>query len=244
MGPQDGVDIVMRAADVIVNGMDRTDISFTLMGAGDCYDDLVAVRDRLGLQDYVEFPGRVPDETVTAVLSTADVGLSPDPQNPLNDVSTMNKTMEYMAFGLPVVAFDLRETRVSAQDAARYVEPNDVDAYARAIVDLLDDPDAEEMGRRGRERVERELAWSHQRDGYLAVFDELAGRRQCAGTARRPRSGAGSAPRPASRLGGLSHVRSRRRLPATGRQGRRQDDDRPARPPGSGRLRRARDRRP
>ena len=92
------------------------------MGGGDCYDDLVALRDRLGLQDYVELPGRVPDDTVVDVLSTADVGLSPDPKNPLNDVSTMNKTLEYMAFELPVVAFDLKETRVSAEDAAVYVD--------------------------------------------------------------------------------------------------------------------------
>jgi glycosyltransferase involved in cell wall biosynthesis len=178
MGPQDGVDIVVRAADIIVNSLGRKDISFTLMGKGDSWADLVAERDRLGLQDYVEMPGRVPDETVTEVLSTADLGLSPDPLNPLNDVSTMNKTMEYMAFAIPVVAFDLRETRVSAQDAARYVEPGDVEGYARAVVDLVDDPEARrEMGRRGRERVERELAWEHQRIGYLAVFDELSGRR-------------------------------------------------------------------
>jgi len=148
-----------------------------LMGSGDCHADLVAERDRLGLQDFVDMPGRVPDETVTAVLSTADVGLSPDPLNPLNDVSTMNKTMEYMSFGLPVVAFDLRETRVSAKDAARYVQPNVVEAYARAIVELVDDPQARaEMGRRGRERVEKHLAWEHQQVGYLAVFDELVGR--------------------------------------------------------------------
>ena len=174
MGPQDGVDIALAAADLIVNDLGRRDISFTLMGAGDSYDGLVAERDRLGLQDYVELPGRVPDEYVAEVLSTADVGLCPDPKNPLNDVSTMNKTMEYMAFRLPVVAFDLRETRVSAGDAAVYVEPNRVDAYARAIVDLVDQPELRaEMGQRGRERVEQELAWKHQRDGYVAVFDDL-----------------------------------------------------------------------
>jgi glycosyltransferase involved in cell wall biosynthesis len=177
MGPQDGVDIVVRAADIIVNELGRHDISFTLMGKGDCYADLVAERDRLGLGDYIEMPGRVPDETVTAVFSTAEVGLSPDPLNPLNDLSTMNKTMEYMSFEMPVVAFDLRETKVSAQDAARYVEPGDVAAYARAIVELVDNPSAgAAMGRRGRERVEQQLAWEHQRVGYLAVFDELTGR--------------------------------------------------------------------
>ena len=139
MGPQDGVDIVVRAADIVVNKLGRDDIAFTLIGSGDCFDDLVALRDELGLAGHVEFTGRAPDELVARIMSTADVGLSPDPKNPLNDVSTMNKTMEYMAFELPVVAFDLRETRVSAGDAAVYVQPNDEQQYAEAIVALMDD---------------------------------------------------------------------------------------------------------
>ena len=131
MGPQDGVDLAVRAAAHVVHELGRTDVAFTFMGGGDSYDELVALRDQLGLQDYLELPGRVPDETVLDVLSTAAVGLSPDPKNPLNDVSTMNKTMEYMAFGLPVVAFDLKETRVSAADAASYMESGDVAGYAQ-----------------------------------------------------------------------------------------------------------------
>ena len=122
MGPQDGVDLAIRAAAHVVHDLRRQDVTFTFMGGGDCYEQIRALRDELGLQDYVELPGRVPDETVFDVLSTAAVGLSPDPKNPLNDVSTMNKTLEYMAFGLPVLAFDLKETRVSAGDAASYVE--------------------------------------------------------------------------------------------------------------------------
>ena len=114
MGPQDGVDIVVRAADVIVHDMGRDDIAFTIIGGGDCFDELVALCDELKLAGHVEFTGRIPDDMVKRIMSTADIGLSPDPKNPLNDVSTMNKTMEYMAFGLPVVAFDLKETRVSA----------------------------------------------------------------------------------------------------------------------------------
>ena len=174
MGPQDGVDLAVRAAGEIVHGLGRRDISFTFMGAGDSYPDLVALRDELGLQDYVELPGRVPDSFVTKVLSTAELGLCPDPMNPLNDVSTMNKTMEYMAFGLPVVAFDLRETRVSAGESAVYVEPNDVDLFAKVVVGLLDHPELRAtMGRLGRERVVDELAWEHQQRAYLEVFDEL-----------------------------------------------------------------------
>jgi glycosyltransferase involved in cell wall biosynthesis len=174
MGPQDGVDIVVRAADIVVRELGRDDIAFTLIGSGDCFDDLVALRDKLGLAGHVEFTGRAPDDLVTSILSTADVGLSPDPKNPLNDLSTMNKSMEYMAFELPVVAFDLRETRVSCGDAAVYVKPNDIHDYAEAIVQLMDDePKRTLLGKLGRTRVEQELAWSYQERAYLDVYQRL-----------------------------------------------------------------------
>jgi glycosyltransferase involved in cell wall biosynthesis len=177
MGPQDGVDLAVRAAAYIVRNLGREDISFTFMGAGDSHQQIVALRDELGLQDYVELPGRVPDDTVVNVLSTAAVGLSPDPKNPLNDVSTMNKTLEYMAFELPVVAFDLKETRVSAGEAATYIASGDVGAYARAIVELLDDGDKRAaMGKSGRIRIEQELGWSYQRDLYIGVYDTIVRR--------------------------------------------------------------------
>jgi glycosyltransferase involved in cell wall biosynthesis len=178
MGPQDGVDIVIRAADIVVRELGRDDIAFTLIGKGDCFDDLVALRDELGLAGHVEFTGRAPDELVTRIMSTADAGLSPDPKNPLNDVSTMNKSMEYMAFELPVVSFDLHETRVSVADAGVYVRPNDVREYAEAIVALMDDEaKRSELGKLGRERVEQELAWSHQQRAYLDVYDSLTNRK-------------------------------------------------------------------
>jgi glycosyltransferase involved in cell wall biosynthesis len=176
MGPQDGVDNVVRAADVVVNQLGRDDIAFTLIGSGDCFDDLVALRDELGLAGHVEFTGRAPDDLVKRILSTADAGLSPDPLNPLNDLSTMNKTMEYMAFELPVVAFDLRETRISSGEAGVYVQPNDVREYAKAIVELMDDePRRLKLGMLGRERVERELAWRYQERAYLSVYRRVLG---------------------------------------------------------------------
>jgi glycosyltransferase involved in cell wall biosynthesis len=174
MGPQDGVDIAVRAAGIVVHELHREDIAFTLIGSGDSFDELVQLRDQLGLGDYVEFTGRAPDELVARIMSTADVGLSPDPKNPLNDVSTMNKTMEYMAYELPVVAFDLRETRVSAGEAAVYVTPNDEHEYARAIVELLDDEARRaELGKAGRILVEQQLAWSHQELAYVGVYEAL-----------------------------------------------------------------------
>jgi glycosyltransferase involved in cell wall biosynthesis len=176
MGPQDGVDLVLRTADVLVHRMHRDDIAFTLIGSGDSFQELLALRASLGLQDVVEFTGRIPDQAVASILSTADLGISPDPKNPLNDVSTMNKTMEYMAYELPVVAFDLRETRVSAEDAALYATPNDVGEMARLIADLLDDRvRRQEMGELGRARIVSELAWDKQAARYVSVYRALVG---------------------------------------------------------------------
>jgi glycosyltransferase involved in cell wall biosynthesis len=176
MGPQDGVDNVVRAADIVVHEMGRNDIAFTLIGSGDCYRDLVALRDSLELAGPVEFTGRAPDDLVARILSTADVGLSPDPKNPLNDISTMNKSMEYMAFELPAVAFDLRETRVSAGEAAIYAKPNDIHEFAAAIVALVDDePRRAQMGKLGRQLVEQKLAWTYQESAYLGVYRRLVG---------------------------------------------------------------------
>ncbi len=176
MGPQDGVDLALRAAAELAR-WGRDDVQFVLMGKGDSTAELVEMAKRLGIDDRVTFTGRVPDEVVFEVLSTADVGLCPDPLNPLNDVSTMNKTMEYMAFELPVVAFDLRETRVSAADAAVYAEPNDVSSFAQAIADLLDAPGRRrEMAEQGRRRVEDVLAWSHQAPIYSGVYARILDR--------------------------------------------------------------------
>lgn len=174
MGPQDGVELVLHAADVLVHDMGRDDVGFALLGFGDSLDGLRVLCTQLGLDDRVTFTGRADDEMICAYLSAADVGLSPDPKDPFNDISTMNKTMEYMAFGLPVVAFDLTETRVSAGPAAAYVEQDDAASYAKAVAELLDDADRRAaMGAAGRRRVEQELAWTYQREHYVAIYDRL-----------------------------------------------------------------------
>jgi glycosyltransferase involved in cell wall biosynthesis len=145
-----------------------------LIGSGDCFDELVALRDELGLQDHVHFTGRVSDDELARIMSSADVGLSPDPKNSLNDASTMNKTVEYMAFGLPVVAFELHETRVSAGSAALYATPGNVEEFATTIASLLDDePRRVLMSRESNFRIETQLAWHHQRDKYVGVYRAL-----------------------------------------------------------------------
>lgn len=174
MGPQDGVDYALRALAHLREELGRTDVFTIFMGAGDAFDDLVALAEELGLDDVVEFTGRVPDEFVQTCLSTADICLSPDPRNPLNDVSTMNKVVEYMAMSKPLVSFDLVEARVSAGEAAVYVPDNDERAFAVALAELLDDPvRRKHMGELGRERVERELSWDTSRKNLLACYDAV-----------------------------------------------------------------------
>lgn len=176
MGPQDGIDYALRAlADL---RKCRDDWHAVFLGGGDV---LAAMRDlarELGLAEHVDFTGRVPDEEVQRVLSTADVCLAPDPKNPLNDISTMNKILEYMAMERPVVAFDLLEARTSAGDAAVYAESNNVAAYAAAINALLDDePQRRAMGALGRQRVAGPLSWDRSREAYLAAYERALARR-------------------------------------------------------------------
>lgn len=172
MGPQDGVDYALRSLAVLRDELGRTDWHAVFVGAGDTYDAMVRLSTTLGLDDQVEFTGRIPDADLVRYLSTADVCLSPDPMNPLNDVSTMNKIMEYMAMSRPIVSFDLREARVSAGEAAVYAPANDESAFAKLIVGLLDDPaERARMGEFGRKRVSGPLSWENSRKALLAAYD-------------------------------------------------------------------------
>ncbi|WP_158866157.1 glycosyltransferase family 4 protein [Leifsonia sp. AG29] len=176
MGPQDGVDQVLLVMDELVHKRGRTDVKATLLGFGDCLHDLQAQCTRLGLDEYVTFTGRVDRVAIAEYLSRADIGLCPDLKTPLNDLSTMNKTMEYMAYALPSVSFDLVETRVSGGDSLIYVPSGDIGAFTDAIERLIDDPGLRvRLGTQGRERVVSELDWRPQAEAYVGVFDEVSG---------------------------------------------------------------------
>ncbi|MCS6949505.1 MAG: glycosyltransferase family 4 protein [bacterium] len=174
MGPQDGVDYLIRAVEHVVRTFGRQDIQFILVGDGDVRPDLEALAHQKGLDEWIHFTGRIPDEQLQEVLSTADIALAPDPKNPLNDVSTMNKVVEYMAMGLPIVSFDLKETRYSAGEAAVYATPNDECEFAQRIIELLDDPESRQrMGEYGTQRVREHLAWEHSRKVLVQLYTEL-----------------------------------------------------------------------
>ncbi len=174
IGGQEGIDLLLESVRHVVTTRNRHDVQFVVMGSG---PELAAVQEmsqRLGLDEYVTFTGRVADETLFTVLSTADVCVNPDRFNEMNDKSTMNKIMEYMALGKPIVQFDLTEGRVSAQDASVYARRNDPADFADQVLALLDDPERRKtMGAFGRRRVHDELAWPHEAPKLLAAYDRL-----------------------------------------------------------------------
>jgi glycosyltransferase involved in cell wall biosynthesis len=175
MAPQDGVDHAVRALGRLKG---RGDWHAIFAGEGDARPQLQRLTEELGLSDRVEFVGWLGDAQIAELLCSADLCLAPEPKSALNDVSTMIKIAEYMALSRPLVAYELRESRRTAGDAALYAPPNDVAAYAACIEELLDDaPRRLEMGRRGRERVERELSWQHSTRNLEAAYASALGDR-------------------------------------------------------------------
>jgi len=172
MGPQDGVDLLIESIHYIVKQKHRDDTQFTLMGSGTETPRLKALVAQKGLEPWVTFTGRVPGDVLAQYLSTADVGVAPDPLNRMNDKSTMGKILEYMAFGLPVVLYELTEGRRSAGDAALYARPNDPVDFAEKVLTLLDsEPLRRQLGELGRKRIEESWHWEIDRKSLLAAYE-------------------------------------------------------------------------
>ena len=172
MGNADGVNYLIDAAAHLVHRLGRRDVRFLLMGTGPEYPKLLAQRDRLGLGEYVDLPGRVTNEFLFAALRTIDLGVSCDPINSYNNHCTMNKVLEYMIFAKPQVLFDLKEGRASAGDAAVYVSENSEVKLAEAIIALLDDPvTRERMGLLGEERIRTQLNWERSERQLVHAYE-------------------------------------------------------------------------
>jgi len=174
MGRQEGIDYLLRAAAHIVHDLGRRDVHFGLVGGGTSLEEMRRLARELRVSDYVTFTGRVPDREMLEMLNTADVCVNPDVANDMNDISTMNKVMEYMALGKPMVQFDLAEGRFSAREASLYARRNDVLDLASKIIELLENPDRRRaMGEFGRRRVLEELEWRYEAPKLVAAYDAL-----------------------------------------------------------------------
>lgn len=173
IGQQEGIQYMLQAAKHIRDNMGRDDIFWGIVGGGPHLDELRRLCTSMGLDDIVEFTGRVDDNKMLDYLNTADICVNSDEYNEMNDKSTMNKVLEYMALGKPIVQFDLTEGRYSAQGASLYARPNDAVDMAEKVVSLLDDPDRRaEMSRIGRDRIVNELSWDHTSRDLLDSYDK------------------------------------------------------------------------
>jgi glycosyltransferase involved in cell wall biosynthesis len=173
MGEPEGIDYLLQSVHYIVYEKKRQDIHFMLIGSGPMFDKLQALSEELEVKEFVEFTGRIPDNELLARLSSCDICANPDKKMPYNDRSTMNKIMEYMAMGKPIVQFDLLEGRRSAEGASVYAKGNDVVDFAENILELLEDTERrQKMGELGRQRMEEKLEWRHQVPKLLEAYEK------------------------------------------------------------------------
>lgn len=178
MGAQEGIDLLLQSARYLIKDLGRSDVHFGLVGGGTSLEEMKRLAIDLGISDFVTFTGRVSDQTLLEMLNTADICVNPDVVNEMNDKSTMNKIMEYMALGKPIVQFDLTEGRVSAQQASLYANKNDPHDMAKKILHLLDNPELrKQMGELGRNRVKNELEWQYEVPKLLAAYDAILAER-------------------------------------------------------------------
>jgi glycosyltransferase involved in cell wall biosynthesis len=178
IGQQEGLELLVAAADHLVRGLGRGDVRFAVIGFGPHAPAIEAEVAARGLGCHFTFTGPQYGDDLLAWLNTADVCVSPDPKTAMNDISTMNKVVEYMTLAKPVVQFDLKEGRASAGAAALYAEANDPVDFAEKIAELLDDPERRaRMGAIGRARVEGGLSWAHSAPRLLAAYDRAFAKR-------------------------------------------------------------------
>ena len=195
IGQQEGMDLLIAALDHLVRQLGHRDVHLVIVGFGPHLPAVEADVAARGLGDHVTFAGRRYGADLLAVLNATDIGVSPDPKNAMNDISTMNKIMEYMTLEKPVVQFDLTEGRASAGEASLYARPNDAEDFAARIAWLIEHPEeAARMGRLGRERVLESLSWTQSEPKLLAAYDRVFAR-----VRRQPAPSAAAAAPPAAK---------------------------------------------
>jgi glycosyltransferase involved in cell wall biosynthesis len=170
----EGLDLLLASIEYITRRRKRDDIQFVIVGRGPDFQATVTLAEKMRLMDWVSFPGRVDDATLFEILSTADVCVNPDRVTKMNDMSTMNKIMEYMALGKAIVQFDVAEGRYSARQASLYAAANDPIDFGNKVLELIDNPEQRaRMGAFGRRRLQDVLAWHHQVPYLLQAYDTL-----------------------------------------------------------------------
>jgi glycosyltransferase involved in cell wall biosynthesis len=169
IGKQEGLDLLLESVKHVISK--RKNVQFAIIGGGTELQAIKELTEKMELQDYVDYYGRVDDETMVNILNTTDICVNPDKPTEMNNLSTMNKIMEYMALKKPIVQYDLKEGRVSAQNASLYAENSSPENFAEKILWLFDNPDVRnEMGEFGYNRVINELSWDFESKKLIAFY--------------------------------------------------------------------------
>jgi glycosyltransferase involved in cell wall biosynthesis len=172
IGEQEGIDLLLESVRIIVSK--RNDIQFAVVGGGSDLEMMKQLSEKLDLNEFVDFYGRVPDDLLVAILNTADICVNPDKPTEMNNLSTMNKIMEYMALKKPVVQYDLKEGRFSAQEASLYARCGDTLDFANKIVQLIDDPELRtQMSTYAYNRVLNELSWDYEKGKLIRFYSRI-----------------------------------------------------------------------
>jgi glycosyltransferase involved in cell wall biosynthesis len=170
IGEQEGIDLLLESAKHIISI--RQDIQFAIVGDGTCFLKMKKLSTEMGINEYIDFYGRVPDDLLIAILNTADICVNPDKPTEMNNLSTMNKIMEYMALRKPVVQYDLKEGRFSAQEASLYAECGDTIDFSNKIIQLIDDPELRtKMGAFAYNRILNELSWDYEKEKLIKFYN-------------------------------------------------------------------------
>jgi len=176
IGEQEGLDLLLESAKYITEK--RKDVQFAIIGDGTELAKIKATTAQMGLEDFVDFYGRVDDKKMVEILNTADVCVNPDKPTEMNNLSTMNKIMEYMALKKPIVQFNLKEGRLSAQEASLYAENTSTEDFANKIMWLLDHEDARtKMGNFAYDRIINNLSWKHESDKLINLYNIIFGKK-------------------------------------------------------------------
>ena len=169
IGVQEGLDLLMESAQYIVQK--RLDVQFAIVGGGTALEEIEELANQMGLSEYIDFYGRVSDEMLVDVLNTCNVCVNPDKPTEMNNLSTMNKIMEYMALKKPIVQYDLKEGRASALEASLYATNHDTADFAKKIMWLLDNPEeGQRMAEYGYDRVLNKLSWDYERENLIGFY--------------------------------------------------------------------------
>ena len=172
IGEQEGLDLLLESLKYII--AKRNDVQFAIIGGGTELQNIIALTKQMGLEDYIDYYGRVDDKTMVDVLNTADICVNPDRPTEMNNLSTMNKIMEYMALKKPIVQYDLKEGKISAQTASLYAENTSPVNFADKLMWLLDKPEIrKEMGDFGYKRVINELSWEYESKKLINFYKRV-----------------------------------------------------------------------